>query len=625
MRAPHLLLLLFLAACSGTTARVATQPEPVPPEVRVPEWAADAVWYQIFPERFRNGDPSNDPTHQSLELPIERVPASWTITPWTSDWYARADWEREIGDDFYRHGVFDRRYGGDLQGVIDQLDYLSGLGVNALYFNPVFWARSLHKYDGNSFHHIDPHFGPDPAGDFALMEEETSDPSTWHWTAADRLFLDLVRQAHDRGIRVIIDGVWNHTGRDFFAFADIMERQEASPYVDWYYVNAFDDPDTPENEFDYEGWWGVHTLPVFADTPDGTDLHPGPKQYVFDATTRWMDPNEDGDPSDGIDGWRLDVANEVPIQFWNDWNAHVRSLNPEAYTVTEIWHDAAEFLSRGGFSATMNYHGFAFPTKGFLIDNAMQPSVFVDTLNARRSSYEPRTQHALQNVIDSHDTDRLASMIVNAGRHPYMSPDRFDYDIGERVSPRHYDRYDVRAPNAREKEVQRLVTLFHMTYVGAPMVYYGSESGMWGADDPGDRKPMVWPDMTYDVERADPLGRPRQADPVAFDHDLFTYYRNVIALRNENATLRRGGFEVLMASEEQNILAFQRLLGDDITVVILNRSDEAHSMRIDLPERSRGQYETAFVTHDEGWRFQQDASALLIELPSLGGMVVRRE
>ena len=129
----------------------------------------------------------------------------------------------------------------------------------------MFYARSLHKYDGNTFHHIDPQFGPDPAGDFALMAQETSDPKTWHWTAADKLFLEMLRQAHARGIRVIIDGVFNHTGRDFFAFADLREKQDESPYKDWYIVQSFDDPSTPQNEFRYRGWWGVETLPEFAD------------------------------------------------------------------------------------------------------------------------------------------------------------------------------------------------------------------------------------------------------------------------------------------------------------------------------------------------------------------------
>jgi cyclomaltodextrinase len=165
----------------------------------VPAWAVDAVFYQIFPERFRNGDPSNDPTHASLEFP-DVIPKSWKVSPWTGDWYARADWERESGDDFYDNGVFNRRYGGDLQGVLDKLEYLENLGVNAIYFNPVFYGRSLHKYDGSSMHHVDPHFGPDPSGDFALMAEESSDPASWHWTAADKLFLKLLAEAHARGI-----------------------------------------------------------------------------------------------------------------------------------------------------------------------------------------------------------------------------------------------------------------------------------------------------------------------------------------------------------------------------------------------------------------------------------------
>jgi len=379
MKRSILVLLLAAGVWVGCEAPAPEQTVPVTPENRVPDWAADAIFYQIFPERFRNGDPTNDPTRESLETPI--VPSeAWEISPWTGDWYARADWEQELGDDFYEDGVFHRRYGGDLQGVIDKLDYLKELGINAIYFNPVFYARSLHKYDGNTYHHIDPYFGPDPEGDFALMAEETSDPDTWHFTAADRLFLQLIEEAHNRGIRVIIDGVWNHTGRDFFAFDDIRKNQAESPYRDWYIVEQFDDPYTPENEFRYKGWWGVESLPEFADTEDGTDLHPGPKEYIFDATARWMDPNGDGDPSDGIDGWRLDVANEVPIRFWADWNAHVRSLNPQAYTVTEIWENAASFIENGGFSATMNYYGFAFPVKGFLIDNAIPPSRFVELI-----------------------------------------------------------------------------------------------------------------------------------------------------------------------------------------------------------------------------------------------------
>lgn len=546
-----------------------------------PDWATDAVFYQIFPERFRNGDPSNDPTRSSLEFPVV-APESWAITPWTGDWYARAPWERELGESFYDHGVFQRRYGGDLEGVLGKLDYLRELGINTIYFNPVFYARSLHKYDGNTFHHIDPYFGPDPEGDFALMAQETSDPQTWRWTAADRLFLKLIEEAHDRQIRIVIDGVFNHTGRDFFAFADLRENQEKSPYKDWYIVEAFDDPATAENEFRYKGWWGVKTLPEFADTQDKSDLHPGPRKYVFDSTKRWMDPDGDGDPSDGIDGWRLDVANEVPMKFWADWNAYVRRLDPEAYTVAEIWEDASVYLRERGFSASMNYHGFAFPTKGFLIDGAINASEFAEQLETRRKEHTESVQYAMQNLIDSHDTDRLASMIVNAGRIPYEQRERFDYDVGNRVSPRHDKQYDVRKPNAREREIQRLVALFQMTYVGAPMIYYGTEVGMWGADDPDDRMPMVWPELTYEPQSGDPNGRPRKPDTVAFDRELFDYYRRLIALRSERRSLRRGTFEVLPTPDEARTFAFSRRLGTDSLVIVINRSEKPQNIAVRL-------------------------------------------
>ena len=368
------------------------------------------MFYQIFPDRFRDGDPANEPTRESLEIPINPT-ESWRPSPWTADWYSREDWEKELGPDFYKGGVFDRRYGGDLKGVLDKLDYLSDLGINAIYFNPLFYSRSLHKYDGNSYHHIDPFFGPDPKADLALMEKETSDPKTWQWTAADRLFLEVVQRCHERGIRVIIDGVFNHTGRDFFAFKDIRENQQKSRYKDWYVVESFDDPATKRNEFSYKGWWGHMTLPIFAPSADGKDMHPGPKAYVFEATKRWMQPR--GKMKNGIDGWRLDVAEERPAKFWADWNALVRRLNPNAYTTAEIWQNAAELVKQGGFSASMNYSAFAFPVKGFLIDNNVAPSKFAQLLETRRNNFPPATAAVMQNLIDSHDTDRLASMIVN--------------------------------------------------------------------------------------------------------------------------------------------------------------------------------------------------------------------
>ena len=560
----------------------------------VPSWAVDAVFYQIFPERFRNGDPSNDPTHASLEFP-DVIPTSWKVSPWTGDWYARADWERESGDNFYENGVFNRRYGGDLQGVLDKLEYLENLGVNAIYFNPVFYGRSLHKYDGSSMHHVDPHFGPDPAGDFALMAAETSDPASWHWTAADKLFLKLLAEAHSRGIRVIIDGVFNHTGRDFFAFADIAKRRDQSPYVDWYIVAHFDDPATPANEFQYKGWWGNDTLPEFSNNETGDDLHAGPKQYVMDITRRWMDPNGDGDPQDGIDGWRLDVAEEIPLPFWKEWNGLVRQLNPAAYTVAEVWNDARRFLVDGGFSATMNYHAFAFPTKGFLIDGRMSAHDFGRELQLRRAAYPAAMQFALQNLVDSHDTDRLASMIVNRPvDEPYRNADRFDFDEGGVVSPRYNPKYAVGPPTEQERRLQRMVVLLQMTYVGAPMVYYGDEAGMWGADDPCDRWPMTWDDMEFDAQSGDPLGQPREAAPVAFDKDLHAFYRDTIRLRNKEPALRRGSWSPVTSDDDAKFFAFRRELDGRRVFVAFNRGDDAYEWAI--PEELAADAEILYTT-----------------------------
>ncbi|MBX3432051.1 MAG: hypothetical protein KF847_01760 [Pirellulales bacterium] len=610
----------------GNNAIVSEQFTPVafseaPPLPNVPGWAADAVFYQIFPERFANGDSANDPTRESLEFP-DLVPDDWTIAPWTSDWYARSEWERQAGPSFWDNGVFNRRYGGDLQGVLDKLDYLADLGVNALYFNPVFYARSLHKYDGASMHHVDPYFGPDPAGDFELMSAETSDPATWQWTAADKLFLKVLAEARRRNMRVIIDGVFNHTGRDFFAFADLREKQAESPYRDWYIVQHFDDPATPGNEFRYKGWWGIDTLPEFADAPGGNDLHPGPKAYLMDVTRRWMDPDGDGDPSDGIDGWRLDVANEVPIPFWKDWNKLVRELNPQAYTVAEIWEDARTFLTEGGFSATMNYHAFAFPVKGYLIDGRLTPHDFGHELQVRRREYPPAMQFALQNLVDSHDTDRVASMIVNRpGEEPYVNPDRFDYDVTERVSPRHYGEYKVGAPDETARAIQRMTVLMQMTYVGPPMVYYGDEAGMWGGDDPCARKPMVWPELTYDPEVGDPHDRPRTADQVAFDRSLHDFYKAAIALRNSLPVLRRGSFTASTVDDQAKFFSFLRSDGDRHVLVGFNRGSRSYGWS--LPAEPAAEWSLALATSPEAEA--SGAVGRVVKVPPLSGIVLVSE
>ena len=587
---------------------------------QVPDWAKSAMWYQIFPERFRNGDSSNDPTRQDLEIPF--LPGeNWQITPWTRDFYQRDQWEKDIGGDFYENGVFHRRFGGDLQGVIDKLDYLEDLGVTAIKFNPVFYGRSVHKYDGNTFHHIDPNFGPDPAGDFEIIRHggETADPATWKWTAADKLFLDLVKKAHQRGIRVVIDGVFNHTGRDFFAFRDIRMNGEKSPYGEWYYLKSFDNPATRRNELRYEGWAGFFTLPEFRNTDDGTDLHPGPKKYIFDATKRWMDPDGDGDPSDGIDGWRLDVSEEVPDKFWRDWNAYVFQLNPRALTVAEVWTNASDYLKRTGFSATMNYYAFSVPVKAYLIDNSIKPSDFGRMLDNRRGQLPVPTQLAMWNLTDSHDTDRLAQMIINRNRTgQYANAEKYDYDEPGN-SARSNDQYELREPDAGERAIQRLVTLFQVTYVGAPMFFYGVEAGVWGGDDPDCRKPMPWPDLRMEVEKTDPRGRPRPEDDANFDEGLHAFYRDAVALHESNPAFKSPDFAVLAADDEQNVFVYSRGTGADARVVALNRSSAAQTVQFASPAR-----EIVFDTNGgKDVKLSPSGDKVELTLPPLAGAVLR--
>ena len=547
--------------------------------LNVPEWAKKVVWYQIFPERFRNGDTNNDPKFEDIigSYPHD-LESPWNISPWTSDWYALQSWEQG-GQGFYFHAQR-RRYGGDLQGVLEKLDYLSDLGINGIYFNPVFESPSLHKYDAASFHHIDDNFGPDPERDKKLIAQEIPhDPHTWQWTTADSLFLQVIRQCHSRGIRVIIDGVWNHIGLNFWAFKDLEKNQKESLYKDWFTVKKWDNPNTPENEFEYKCWWDFKELPEFVEDENG--ILPGAKEYIFNSVKRWMDPNCDGDPSDGIDGWRLDVAEEVAIPFWRDFRKLVRSINPEAYLVGEIWwvHEAEEkydpllWLKGDVFDAVMNYR-FTNRTTQFFFEkeNKISATQFDSLLSEIRNDYPEETNYVLQNLMDSHDTDRLASMIVNPDVNFATDESRLESNAN----------YKVRKPNADEIQIQKLIATFQMTYLGAPMIYYGDEAGMWGAKDPDERKPMLWNDLKYEDEKSHPFGQKRPKDRNEFNQELFDHYKKLVNIRKNNQPLMLGDFNTLLTDDHKSLYAFLRTYEDEKIVVVLNNSSRVREVKLDL-------------------------------------------
>lgn len=544
----------------------------------VPEWAKRVVWYQIFPERFRNGNTKNDPTLADIKGAYPHdVTSPWQVHPWTSDWYELQPYERKNSKDIW-FNIQRRRYGGDLEGIIEQLDYLGDLGIGALYLNPVFEAPSHHKYDGATYHHIDPNFGPDPVGDRKLIEKEIpDDPATWVWTSADRLMLELIRELHSRNMRIIFDGVFNHMGLNSWAFRDVVKHQQRSRFKDWFSVTSWDDPQKGTT-FAYEGWFGVRELPEIREDENG--IIQGPRKYIYAATRRWMDPNGDGDPEEGIDGWRLDVAFCIAHPFWKEWRALVKSINPEAYLTAEVV-DVVDvmkpYLQGDEFDAMMNYN-YAFTCAEYFIEEKSRISTteFDRRLRELREAFPGCVSYVMQNLFNSHDTNRLASHVVNRSLGSYRNWS----DYFGKSKARNSD-YDTRKPTVDERGIQKLFLIFQMTYLGAPMVYYGDEAGMWGANDPCCRKPMVWPDLEYGDEAFLPDGRKRERpDSVGFDRDMFDHYKKLIHIRNDNPALQQGNFQTLITDDEKNLYVFSRNYKDETVIVVINNSQNFQTVKL---------------------------------------------
>jgi len=535
-----------------------------------PVWAQDAIWYQIFPERFCNGDQANDPMIETLEgtWPYERQ-TEWSVTPWTADWYKLQPWEQKNGRGFYYNAQL-RRYGGDIQGILDKLDYLSELGINAIYLNPVFESASAHKYGVTMYHHIDNNFGPDPVGDVEIWKSENpADPATWQWTAADKLFLKLIREVHLHKMKIIIDGVFNHVGIPFWAFQDVREKGQASKYANWFVIKSFDDPQTAIDEFEYQGWYGFTDLPEIAEDENG--LVQSFRDHIQAVVKRWGDPDGDGDPSDGIDGWRLDVAEMISKSFWRDFRKWVKSVNPNAYLTGEVWwqdfpHNqmfaASPWLQGDIFDGVMNYRFCDAMLKALVNQKQQILPTKLDSLLKVVRDYPGNSPFVSQNVLGSHDTERFASMVVN--------PDRWL----DHASNLNYDKsFKVNCPSANERRIQKTILTFQFTYLGAPYIYYGDEVGMWGADDPDCRKPMIWSDFKYEDEQSHPFNLSRVVDSVKPDLELFRFYQQLIAMRKQYPSLSRGSYRTVDLNDEKGIFGFERHLGDEIIRAIFNLSE----------------------------------------------------
>lgn len=353
--------------------------------IQTPAWVKETVWYQIFPERFANGDARNDPEQ---------------IRPWDSQL-------APTSTDFF---------GGDLQGIIDHLDYLTDLGVNGLYLTPIFTSPSNHKYDTIDYRKIDAHFG-----------DETT-------------FKALVDAAHQRGMRVMLDAVFNHIGAQSPLWQDVLANGEQSAYADWFHVNEWPIVGGQRPNFD--------TFAFTDQMPKWRTDNPEVKAYLLDVARYWLAEFD-------IDGWRLDVANEVDHAFWQDFRRVVKTVKPDAYILGEIWHDATPWLNGDQFDGVMNYAGMA-PIMDYFVAQKGTLTAFVQAMNAQFVRYPDAVLPMLFNLVDSHDAPRLLTLVKG--------------DI------------------ARAKQILALLFLQR----GTPNIYYGTEVGLAGAGDPDNRRVMPW-------------------------------------------------------------------------------------------------------------------------------------
>jgi len=582
MKYSYLILgICCIAACQMDKKQLQDLPFTDPPA-----WSQEAIWYQIFVERFRNGDSANDPTLQTMEGALTNaIPPDWRMTPWGHNWYQEETWALATGLDFYRT-IQMRRYGGDLQGVVDKIPYLKELGITAIYFNPLNDAPSLHKYDARSYHHIDVNFGPDPQGDLNIIAgENPSDPTTWQWTSADRLFLSLIDQLHQNGIRVVLDFSWNHTGRSFWAFKDILENGADSPYVEWYEGEIQQDPNTGESVFEYEGWYQIKSLPEWkkinttgkiAGKPYEGDLHPEVKQHIFDVTKRWMDPMGNGDFTKGLDGIRLDVAEHVPTGFWKDYRKFVRSVNPEFYLVGENWWedwpdvlmDVEPWVQGDIFDAVMHYQWYKI-ARGYYAgtEDYVSPTQFGGQMDSLFKRFPVHTQKAMMNLGASHDSPRLLTSFFNKSKYKYncKPSENADYQTGK--------------PDQETYERVKLFLLHQFTFIGSPHIWNGDELGMWGADDPDNRKPLWWEDEAFEDETASPLSSFSYQTPISQNQELLDYYKKIIALRKQWPTLTQGDFTFV--PNDQNLVAYKRTFGKEKIMVLFNMENKVATYSLD--------------------------------------------
>ena len=524
----------------------------VVPGFSTPDWAKGAVMYQIFTDRFYNGDKSND---------VE-----------TNEYYYIGDYSRRVTNwDKYPANMGVREfYGGDLQGVMDKLDYLQELGVEVVYFNPLFVSPSNHKYDIQDYDYIDPHYGKivDDGGE-VLPDGVTDNSQATKYKkrttglknleASNELFIKLVEELHRRGMKVILDGVFNHCG----SFNKWMDRERIYEGEEDYEPGAYVSADSPYRSYfrffkegpenwpyngNYDGWWGHDTLPKL-NYEDSVKL----ENYILYIGRKWVSPPYN------VDGWRLDVAadlgrsNEYNHEFWQKFRRAVKDANPNALILAEHYGDPSDWLKGDEWDTVMNYDAFMEPVTWFLTgmekhsDEAREELLgnidnFIGSMAHHMSNMLTPSLQVAMNELSNHDHSRFLTRTNHmVGRVEHLGPEAANEYVN--------------------KAVMREAVVMQMTWVGAPTVYYGDEAGVCGFTDPDNRRTYPWGHE---------------------DQELIAFHKEAIRIHKEHPALKTGSLKIL--GGEENILSYARFKGHDRIIVVINNRSERAEVKVPVWE-----------------------------------------
>jgi len=567
------------------------------PGFSTPDWAKGAVMYQIFVERFYNGDYTNDVLDNEYVYIKECVKK---INDWGK--YPAAMGVREF-------------YGGDLKGVMDKLDYLQELGVDVLYFNPIFVSPSNHKYDIQDYDHIDPHFGVivEDEGVLAVENQQANFMATRYINrvtskknleASNEFFIKFVEEVHRRGMKVIIDGVFNHCG----SFSKWMDRERIYEHGKGYKKGAFISEDSPYHTFfrfyekgswpyneDYDGWWGHDTLPKLA-----YEESPKLVEYIMNIAKKWVSPPFN------CDGWRLDVAADLGKtldynhKFWRQFRKVVKEANPNAIILAEHYGDAGDWLLGDQWDTVMNYDAFMEPLGWFLTgmekhSDSSRPELigdhqaFFNAMAHHMSRFHTGSLQVAMNELSNHDHSRFLTRTNRmVGRTATVGPELADKGV--------------------DKAVMREAVLVQMTWPGAPTIYYGDEAGLTGWTDPDNRRTYPW-------------GKE--------DKKLIEYHRDLIKIHKEHEALMRGSIKFL--GGQKDCLYYGRFNDKEKIVVALNNGEDAKQLELPVWEIgvSNGVWMKRLIISDENGYSKETASYLvqhgkvIVNMPAKSGIILK--